>query len=189
MNIPIFTPKKQAMPKLLDRFCHENEMENLSSHLYVEYMGQSNHGADAITIRPIRGISPKVFMLLMLAHAELCFRPAKINKKDAIVLEVPVSFGMFYAYSLSPDVWSRPSSGACSLGFTMIFKHLHQVLAPVAITQHPNLQMFDDPSRQQLALGQTLDIEGDFYLLDVFNFVIELLNRLSAIDKRFSKRN
>jgi hypothetical protein len=137
MNIP--TMKTKARPVFnLSHFNHDEEMENLSKHIYLVFKGGRTGliGGNDPFEDSIIGLTPKVFTMLMLARLNLCFRPVASQPLVAVMLEVPLPFGALAVYSAHRNCWTSPTAPTQHLGFTMMFNRHHQSLAHVVVQQH-----------------------------------------------------
>jgi len=183
MNIPIMKDNTTSLFNL-KYFNHDQEMENVSKHIYLEYKGGRTGviGGNDPFEESIIGISPKVFTMLMLARANLCFRPAASHPLVGIMLEVPLSFGTFTVYSSKPNYWVQPTAATQHLGFTMMFNRHLQSLAYAV--QEYDFQVIAEPSTEFLVVGSTFRFQEETYLADVFDEVYGLLLSLQQLDKQ-----
>ncbi|GGW73948.1 hypothetical protein [Alishewanella tabrizica] len=190
MNIPIMQPDDREIFDLTD-FCHFNEMENFSNHLYLEHKGARTGviGGDDPCEAPINGISPKVFSLLMMANEDLYFSPVTPHPDVGIMLELPLPFGQLTAYSMTPGCWTSPSGGTRFLGFLMTYNQHHKALAPLIQDEFKNVIVMPEIEGEQLVLASFLALDIEYYLNDICQIVCNLLKTCIEIDSRLSKRN
>lgn len=187
MNIPTMKDKTKSLFNL-HYFRHDEEMENLAKHLYLEYKGARTGiiGGNDPFEDPIIGITPKGFTLLMLARLNLCFRPVASNPLVGIMVEVPLPFGNLAVYSTMPNCWTDPMAATQHLGFTMMYKKLPNTLGDTVIKRYQGFHVIPEPSTELLVLGSAYNIGEETYLNDLCDEMCSLIHGLRDINDELS---
>ncbi len=188
MNIPTLQNEESDLFDLSE-FCHSLEMENFSNHMFLAHKGARTGviGGDDPFEESITAISPKVFSLLMLADANLCFRPTTPDPDAGIMLELLLPFGELVVYSMLPGCWTRPSRGTRFLGFLMRYT---QNVERAAFIANENDNIIVLPAEEdELTLFKSLVFDEEYYLDDVCQVVCGIIETFMEINVKLSQVN
>lgn len=165
-------------------FCHDEEMKNLSAHLYLQHQGALNGriSGDDPCEDSIIGISPKVFSLLMLARFDLVFRPIAADPNIGVLLELETTFGRMCVYSKTEQAWNSPYAGSEHLGFSFLFENISNPMAGYLQSQFPDLKMVLHAASENINVAIDFKIEANCYLYQLTELVYRWLMLLQKVE-------
>lgn len=166
-------------------FCPQEEMKNLSTHLYLQHQGALN--GRITTGDPceeiIIAISPKAFCLLMLAKHDLVFSPVSTKPHIGIVLEWQCNFGRLCVYSQGDMAWNTPFSGSGHIALTFLFEDLNAKLVDQIRAKFPELLLVIETNSAAVNAKMDYWIGDGCYLEDISNAIFRWLNQLYEVEK------
>ncbi|MEE2003260.1 hypothetical protein QWY20_17545 [Alkalimonas sp. MEB108] len=158
-------------------FCHQKEMKNFSTYLYLRHHQVVDADINNTYGDPIAAISPKVLSLLLLAEEAILLKPIAAHPEVGIVLELSTPFGQACVYSKIKGGWASEETGSTYLGFSTSFSGISPEQLERLKISSPGFELVADPQSSVANLASGFRIEPwQCTLGDVHEVFVRWLN-------------